>query len=85
MLVIHTLTIPYESDLWSDPMPKYETTYRSYLLRLWRSAETGFAWRFMLESVTNSGERHYFRDLESLAAYLMRLIDAGSPEMEADM
>lgn len=51
-------------------MPKLITTYRSYLLRLWQSDETGYAWRAMLESVAEPGVRHYFKDLESLTRYL---------------
>ena len=52
-------------------MSKPETSYRSYLLRLWRPDETGFMWRVMLESVKEPGEQHYFKELESLATYLL--------------
>ena len=52
-------------------MPKPETIYRSYLLRLWRQDKPGSEWRAMLESITEPGERHYFKNLESLVAYLM--------------
>jgi hypothetical protein len=51
-------------------IPKPETTYRSYLLRLWQSEESGFVWRAMLENVKEPSQRHYFKDLESLAAFL---------------
>lgn len=61
-------------------MSKPETTYCSYLLRLWRSEETGFAWRAMLESVTEPGERQYFKDLESLLAYLLKKEGEQAPE-----
>jgi hypothetical protein len=54
----------------SVQMPDIETTYRSYLLRLWHETEPGAPWRVMLESVAEPGERHYFKDLESLIAYL---------------
>lgn len=52
-------------------MQNPQNTYRSYLLRLWRSEETGLAWRAMLESVREPGERRYFKDLESLMTYLL--------------
>ena len=52
-------------------MPDIETTYRSYLLRLWHENEPGAPWRVMLESITEPGNRHYFKDLESLMAYLL--------------
>lgn len=66
-------------------MQKPQTTYRSYLLRLWRSEETGFAWRAMLESVKEPGERHCFKDLESLTAYLLAGQEDKPPEAEGDM
>ena len=65
-------------------MPKPKTTYRSYLLRLWREEEAGIAWRVMLESVTNPGQRHYFKDLESLKNYLFTQQDAESFQAESD-
>jgi hypothetical protein len=43
----------------------------SYLLRLWRSGETG-GWRASLQSIP-SGERHMFADMESLLAFLVSL------------
>ena len=51
-------------------MPKPETTYQSFLLRLWQAKEPGAPWRVMLESVAEPGQRHYFKDLQSLTAYL---------------
>jgi hypothetical protein len=54
------------------PMTDPDSGYRSYLLRLWRAEEPGVAWRVMLESVNEPGQRHYFKDLESLMAYLMQ-------------
>ena len=65
-------------------MPKPETIYRSYLLRLWRSEETGLVWRVMLENVTEPGERRYFKDLESLTAYLLTKQEDKPPESEGD-
>ena len=55
----------------SIQMPDIETTYRSYLLRLWRENESGAPWRVMLESIIEPNQRHYFKDLESLMAYLL--------------
>ena len=52
-------------------MPEIETTYRSYLLRLWHENEPDAPWRAMLVSVTEPSKRHYFKDLESLTAYLL--------------
>ena len=54
----------------SYQMPKPESTYQSYLLRLWHSEEPSEGWRAMLESVAEPGQRHYFKDLQSLTAYL---------------
>jgi hypothetical protein len=51
-------------------MPKPESTYQSYLLRLWHTEEPGAPWRVMLECITEPGQRHYFKDLEGLTAYL---------------
>lgn len=65
-------------------MTSPETTYRSYLLRLWRSAETDFTWRAMLESVKAPGERHYFKDLESLMTYLSYAQGDEPPAVEGD-
>jgi len=61
-------------------IPKPETTYRSYLLRLWQSEEGGFGWRAMLENVKEPGQRHYFKDIESLLAYLLRKEGEQAPE-----
>ena len=52
-------------------MPEIENTYKSYLLRLWQKNEPGEPWRVMLESIIEPGQRHYFKDLESLMAYLL--------------
>ena len=57
----------------SDPMSKTESTYQSYLLRLWHTQEPGMPWRVMLESVAEPGQRHYFKDLQTLTAYLSML------------
>lgn len=65
-------------------MPDIQTTYRSYLLRLWQSEETGLVWRVMLESVKEPGQRHYFKDLESLTAYLLTKQEHKPPEAEGD-
>ena len=65
-------------------MSNQETSYHSYLLRLWRSEETGFVWRVMLESVKEAGERHYFKDLESLTTYLLTQQEHKPPEAEGD-
>ena len=54
-------------------MRKLETTYRSYLLRLWHKDEPKAAWQAMLESITQDGSRQYFNDLESLAAFIQNL------------
>jgi hypothetical protein len=54
----------------SNPMRKPESTYQSYLLRLWHTQEPSAPWRVMLECITEPGQRHYFKDLESLTAYL---------------
>jgi hypothetical protein len=69
----------------SYPMLNPHTTYRSYLLRLWKSEETGFAWRAMLESVKEPGERHYFKDLESLTTYLLTQQEDKPPEAKGDL
>lgn len=65
-------------------MPKPETFYRSYLLRLWRRDTPGSEWRAMLESITEPGERQSFKDLESLVAYLMIRKDEDPQEEEGD-
>ena len=52
-------------------MLEIKTTYRSYLLRLWREDANGASWRAMLENIADPGQRCYFKDLESLAAYLL--------------
>jgi hypothetical protein len=51
-------------------MPKPDTTYQSYLLRLWHAEHPGAPWRVMLECISEPGQRQYFKDLESLTAYL---------------
>ena len=69
----------------TDLMPKPETSYRSYLLRLWQSEESGFVWRAMLENVKEPSQRHYFKDLESLAAFLSTGQDDEPPEAEGEV
>lgn len=53
--------------------------YHSYLLRLRRVEAPGDSWRAMLQSVTEPGEQHYFKDMESLAAYLAAASRASPP------
>jgi hypothetical protein len=65
-------------------MPEFETTYRSYLLRLWHKNEPGAPWRVMLESVIEPGQRHYFKDLESLTAYLLTQQGLASEQADAE-
>ena len=65
-------------------MPKPETIYRSYLLRLWHGDEPGYEWHAMLESVTEPGAKQYFKDLESLTAYLLTKQEDKPPESEGD-
>jgi len=65
-------------------MPEIKNSYRSYLLRLWREDESGASWRVMLENVKEPSERHYFKDIESLMAYMMRLKDEEPPKAEGD-
>ena len=60
-------------------MPEVKTTYLSYLLRLWREDEIGAEWRAMLESVVEPGVQHYFKDIESLMVYLVRLLKEDEP------
>lgn len=43
--------------------------YLAYMLRLWMGSEEGCTWRASLES-PSTRERHAFRDLESLFAFL---------------
>lgn len=66
-------------------MPKPVTIYRSYLLRLWRRNKPASAWRAMLESITEPGERHTFKDLESLVAYLLILKDDEPHEEKGEL
>src|SRR5215212_10480731 len=54
----------------SYQMSKPKSTYQSYLLRLWHTAEPSAPWRAMLECITVPGQRHYFKDLEGLTVYL---------------
>ncbi len=65
-------------------MPDIETTYRSYLLRLWHINEPGAPWRVMLESVIEPGQRHYFKDLECLKAYLLTQHEPASEQVDAE-
>jgi hypothetical protein len=50
---------------------KKQISYQSYLLRLWHAQKPGAPYRAMLECVTEPGKQHYFKDLESLMAYLL--------------
>jgi hypothetical protein len=50
---------------------KNQNSYQSYLLRLWHTQQPGAPYRAMLECVTEPGKQHFFKDLESLTAYLM--------------
>jgi len=52
-------------------MPETKPNYRSYLLRLWRETGSDSSWRVMLENIADPGQRQYFRDLESLAEFLL--------------
>ncbi len=45
-------------------------TYRSYLVRLWRTDETA-PWRASLNN-PNTGKTVYFTDIETLCAFLVR-------------
>jgi hypothetical protein len=63
-------------------MSEIRTTYRSFLLRLWREDQSGAAWRAMLESTTNPGQRRYFKDLESLTAYLLAWVGDDPPDID---
>jgi hypothetical protein len=58
------------------------TIYRSYLLRLWYEESQVPSWRVMLENVEVAGEQHYFKDLESLMAYLSSQLDDAMPQAE---
>ena len=65
-------------------MAKIETTYQSYLLRLWRKAKPGAQWQAMLESISPQNERHYFKDLESLVSFIQNLHQESSNHKEAE-
>ena len=65
-------------------MTDIENTYRSYLLRLWHENEPGAPWRVMLESVTKPGQRHYFKDLENLMAFLLMQQEPSSELADAE-
>jgi hypothetical protein len=52
-------------------MTEVGSTYKSYLLRLWREDSVSASWRASLESVTHEGEPHHFPDLGSLVAFLL--------------
>jgi hypothetical protein len=65
-------------------MPDIETTFRSFLLRLWHKNEPGAPWRVMLESVNEPGRRHYFKDLESLAVFLLMEEEPESEQADAE-
>ena len=68
----------------SVKMPDIDTAYRSFLLRLWHEAEPGAPWRIMLESVNKPGERHYFKDLESLVAFLVIQQEPASKQADTE-
>jgi hypothetical protein len=63
---------------------KTKTTYRSYLLRLWCEKSQASSWRVMLENVEVAGEQHYFKDLESLMAYLSSQLGDALPRAEGE-
>ena len=63
-------------------MTDIKTTYRSYMLRLWQENEPGAPCRAMLESVNEPGERHYFKDLESLKIFLANQLVPGSEQAD---
>ncbi len=56
--------------------------YVAYLIRLWR--EGPGVWRGMLED-PQTGERHYFQDVDQLLAFLRNQVkesDEAAPEQE---
>jgi hypothetical protein len=65
-----------------NSMSEIRTTYRSYVLRLWREDESGTGWRAMLVSVVEPERQHYFKDIESLTAYLMTFEDDELPKVK---
>jgi hypothetical protein len=58
-------------------MAQARSTYKSYVLRLWREDVAGAPWRASLESITQGGERHQFPDLDSLVAFLVAELGPG--------
>lgn len=50
------------------------TSYRSYLLRIWLESDDQPDWRAILESPV-SGERHGFANLETLFTFLQHETD----------
>jgi hypothetical protein len=58
-------------------MAKARSTYKSYLLRLWREDVAGAPWRACLERIAHGGERHHFPDLDSLIAFLLAELGPG--------
>ena len=59
------------------------STYKSYLLRLFRAAP-GAPWRATLKSISGTGEPRHFADVESLAAYLLAEFEARGPPPPAE-
>lgn len=56
-------------------MSEKQTTYLSYLLRLWRTPTPGkAAWRASLEN-PQTGERRGFASLDAMVAFLRQQID----------
>lgn len=67
------------NDKAKEPIKDLKPLHRiTYLLRLWRTDESGnFNWRASLE-VPESGKRVGFANLEQLFAYLMDLIETSA-------
>jgi hypothetical protein len=65
-------------------MVKNQNSYQSYLLRLWHAQGPGAPYWAMLECVTEPGKQHYFKDLESLMAYLLTQPGPASERTEAE-
>ena len=52
------------------------TTYQSYLLRLWNDDESSTEPRAMLVDISDPEETCYFKDVESLMMFLLDCPDA---------
>ena len=53
-------------------MTENDVQYKSFLLRLWRDAETADKpWRATIECVTEERERRHFADVDSLLLFLL--------------